>query len=79
LCNRAAERVRLHVVRKTAPAVDLHDRDPLPVGALQPLVAADVDLPQLELQLPSQAREDGPRALAQVAVLRVVDDDVAQG
>jgi hypothetical protein len=51
LCNRAAERIHLYVVGKTSTAVDLDDGQPLAVGGLELLVAADVDLPQYEAEL----------------------------
>jgi hypothetical protein len=76
LCNRAAERVDLEVVGKTAAAVDLDDREPLAVLGLEDLVAADVDLPQVEAELCLQLPQPGERGLAEVAPLRVVDDDV---
>jgi hypothetical protein len=64
------------VVRKTPPAVDLDDRDPLPVGGLERLVAADVDLAKLELELLAERPNLRQRALAEVAALGVVDDDL---
>jgi hypothetical protein len=76
LCNRTAERVDLEVVREAAAAVDLDDREPLAVFGLEGLVATDVDLPQLEAELGLQLPQPPERGLAEVAPLRVVDDDV---
>jgi hypothetical protein len=77
LCNRSAERLGLNVVGETAPAVDLDDRDPLPVDALERLVAGDVDLAQVEVELTAERPHLRERALAEMAALRVVDDDLA--
>jgi hypothetical protein len=75
LCNCAPERIRLQVVRKTSSAVDLDDRDPLPVLRFQFVVAADVDLAQFEAQCSLQLTHLCERTLAQVATLRVKDGD----
>jgi hypothetical protein len=76
LCNRTAEGVHLHVVRKPPPAVDLDDRQPLPVLRLEGGVPGDVDLAQVEPELPLQLPHLLERSLAEVAALGVVDDDV---
>jgi hypothetical protein len=76
LCNRTAEGVHLNVVRKAPFAVDLDDRQPLPVGLLQVLVPGDVDLAEVEAELVLQGPHLLERALAEVAAFRVVDDDV---
>ena len=78
MCNRAAKRVELHVIRETAPSVDLDDREPLAILGLERVVAGDVDLPQLEAELWLQLPNLSKRALAEVAALRVVDDDVGR-
>jgi hypothetical protein len=65
----------LHVVCKTASAVDLDHRDPLSVLRFERLVAADVDRPQVERELVLQRVQLRQRAIAQVAALGVVDDD----
>jgi hypothetical protein len=62
------------VVGKTPPAVDLDHRDPLAVRRLELRVPADVDLSQLEAELPAQPTHLLERALAEVAALRVIDD-----
>jgi hypothetical protein len=64
------------VVGKTPPAVDLDDRDPLPVRGLERLVAADVDLAELEFELPAERPYLRQRPLAQVAPSGVVDDNL---
>jgi hypothetical protein len=75
LCNRPAERVGLDVVRETAPPIDLHDRQPLPVLGLEGRVAGDVDLAQIEAELLPQGSHLRERLLAQVAALGVEDGD----
>jgi hypothetical protein len=76
LCNRFAERSELHVVREAAPTVDLDHGKPLAVLGLERLVARDVHLPQPEAQLDLKRPDLGQRPLAEMAALRVVDDDV---
>jgi hypothetical protein len=41
LCNRPAQRVRVHVVDEPPPPVDLHDRDPRAVLGLELGIAVD--------------------------------------
>jgi hypothetical protein len=79
LCNRSTEGVGLHVVREPAPAVDLHDRDPLAVLGLEGLVAGDVHLAQVEAELPVQLGDDAAGPLAQVAARGVIQDDLGYG
>jgi hypothetical protein len=79
LCNRPAEGVALDVVRETAPAVDLDDREPLPVLGLEGRVAADVHLPQLEAELLPESDDHAAGLLAQVAAGSVVEDDLDYG
>jgi hypothetical protein len=79
LCNRSPEGLGLDVVRAATPAVDLDDGQPLPVLGLERRVAADVHLAQLEAELVPERPHLGERALAQVAALRVVDDDFGYG
>jgi hypothetical protein len=67
------------VVGKTSAAVDLDDRQPLAVLGLEVLVAADVDLAEREAELCLQLPQSSDRDLAEVAPLRVVDDDVGYG
>ena len=71
----ATERVGLDVVHERPRAVDLHDRQPLAIARLELGVTADVDLLELEPELLAQRRHLSPRTLAEVAALRVVEDD----
>ena len=60
--------------RRTPLAVDLDDREQLAVTRLELLVAVDVDL--LELEAGSAcASTNRPRALAEVAARRPVEND----
>src|SRR5207302_7424386 len=78
LCSEAApEPLRLDVIDERADAVDLHDGDQLTIARLELLVAGDVDLAQVELELGAQLVELRPRALAEVAALRAIEDDVS--
>jgi len=79
LCNRPAERIGLDVIREPAPAVDLHDGQPLPILGLQSGIAGDVDLTQVEAELLVQPADHLPRPVAQVAAGCVIDDDVDYG
>jgi hypothetical protein len=79
LCNRAPERVGVDVVDETPPAVDLDDRDPLPVRGLELGIAVDRDLPQLEPELVPRLRDDPSRRLAEMAPGRGEEDDLRYG
>jgi hypothetical protein len=79
LCNRSAEGVWLDVIREPAPAVDLHDRQPLAVLRLERLVAGDVHLPQVEAELLLELGDDATGSLTQVAARGVIHDDVGYG
>jgi hypothetical protein len=79
LCNRAAERVGVHVVREAPPPVDLDDRDPLAVLGLETGIAVDRDLPQLEAELVLRRADDAPGRLAQMAAGGGVEDDRCYG
>lgn len=79
MCNRFPERSGLDVVRETAPAVDLDDRNPLPVLGLEGGVTADVHLLQIEAELVSERAHLLERTLAQVAAFSVKDDDPGYG
>jgi hypothetical protein len=76
LCNRFAKRVHLNVVCEAAPSVDLDDGEPLAILGLERFVARDVDLAQQETELRLQLPDLSKRPLAEVATLRVIDDDV---
>jgi hypothetical protein len=75
LCNRTAERFGLEVIGETPPPVDLDDREPFAVLGFERGVAADVDLAQREAELDLKHTELLEHALAEVAALRVIDDD----
>ena len=75
----ATESVGRDVVDESLDAVDLDDGEKLAVALLELRVAGDVDLAQLELELPAQLRQNRASALAQVAAGRVVEDDFAYG
>jgi hypothetical protein len=76
LCELAAQGIRRHEVGERALAVDLHDRQQLPVAALELFVAGDVDLFELEGLLGPDCLEDAPCGRAQVALGSVVEDDL---
>jgi len=79
LCNRFAQRVGVHVVDETPPAVDLDDRDPLPVHRLKLGVAVDRNLAEVEAELVLRRADDAPGRLAEMAAGRGVEDDVGYG
>jgi hypothetical protein len=67
------------VVDETPPAVDLHDRDPLPVLSLESGIAVDRDLPQVEAELVPRRADDAARRLAEMAARRGVENDLGYG
>jgi hypothetical protein len=73
-----AQSVGVHVVRERLPAVDLDHRQPFAIAGLQRRVAADVDLEKVELDLLLHPEQDIARTLAQVAVLRVIQNDAVR-
>jgi hypothetical protein len=75
----APKRVLGQVVDEPPTAVDLDHRQPFAMLALELRIAADVDLLELEAELLAQPPELLAGALAEVAPLRVVDDDPRQG
>jgi hypothetical protein len=75
----AEEGVAVDVVREDHLAVDLDDRQQLPVAALELVVAADVDRLELELRLAAQLVELGQGPLAEVAAGGVEDADEGYG
>jgi hypothetical protein len=79
LCNRTAERVRVHVVDESPTSVDLDDRDPLAIFRLEPGVAVDRDLAQLEADLAPRRADDTAGRLAEMAAGRGVQDDFGYG
>ena len=70
---------RVDVVDEGPLAVDLHDGQPLAVSRLQLRVVADVDFVEVEGNLGADLFEDPPRALAEVAALRVIQRDPPYG
>jgi hypothetical protein len=79
LCNRSAQRVGVDVVDETPSSVDLDDRDPLPVRSLEPGVAVDRDLPQLEAELGLRSFDDAARRRAEMAARGGVENDFRYG
>jgi hypothetical protein len=76
LCNRFAKDVDLHVVCEATSSVDFDHRKPLAVLVLERVVARDVHLAQPEAELCVELPDLCERPLAEVAALRVIDDDV---
>jgi hypothetical protein len=79
LCNRPPQRIRVDVVDETPPAVDLDDRDPLPVRRLELGVAVDRDLAEAEAEFVPRRADDASRRLAEMAARRGVEDDLRYG
>ena len=77
LCARepGAEVLLRDGVDERALTVDLDHRQPFAVARLQRGVARDVHLAEVEAELAAQLLERRPRALAQVALVRAVEDD----
>jgi hypothetical protein len=67
------------VVDESPPAVDLDDRDPLPVLGLEPRIAVDRDLPQVEAELGPRGADYAAGGLAEMAARRRVEDDLGYG
>jgi hypothetical protein len=79
LCGQLApEGVRRHVVDERLGAADLDDRDQLSEPVFEGGIARDVHLAQLEGELGAQLLQRSPGALAQVALRRVIKDDVGR-
>ena len=66
---------RIDEVDESPPAVDLDDGQPLPILGLELGVTGDVDLVERLAALD----EHGARPLAEVAAVRVVEDDARYG
>jgi hypothetical protein len=79
LCNRAPQRLGLDVVREAAPAVDLHDGQPLAIRRLESRLPRDVHLTQGEAELVPKLPDLRQGPFAEMATLRVVDDDLGYG
>ena len=69
----------MDVVDETPPAVDLDDRDPLPVPRLELGLAVDRDLAQIEAELVPSGADDAARGLAEMTARRGVEDDFDYG
>jgi hypothetical protein len=69
----------MDVVDETPAAVDLDDRDPLPVRRLEPGIAVDRDLSQLEADLVPSRGDHAFGRLAEMAACRGVEDDFGYG
>ncbi len=67
------------VVHERPLPVDLDDRQPLAIPRLELWIAADVNLGEVESELVSSAANRRERPLAEMAPLRVVDDDAGYG
>jgi hypothetical protein len=72
----AAKRIGIDVVDEGALPVDLHDGKPLTVLLLQLPIPADVDLLEHERDFDPGLSEDAPGSFAEVAALRVVENDL---
>jgi hypothetical protein len=72
----ATKSIWIHVVDESALSVDLHNRQPLAIPRLEPRIPADVDLLELEVGLSADLFENRARAFAEVAALRVIQDDL---
>jgi hypothetical protein len=79
LCELCAQRFRIHEVREGPLAVDLDDRQPLPVAILELRVPRDVDLLELEGLLSTCRVQNASRRRAEVTAVRVVEGDVGYG
>ena len=79
MCNRPAQRIRVDVVDETPAAVDLDDRDPLPVRRLELGIAVDRDLPQREPDVVPSRGDHPPSGRAEVAACRGEEDDLGYG
>jgi hypothetical protein len=74
-----AEAVRVDVVHEDALAVDLDDRQPLPIAGLELGVAGDVHLRELEAELVLERADRRARPLAEVAIGSVIQRDARYG
>ena len=79
MCEPAAQSVGRDEVDEGPLAVDLDDREQLPVPSLELRVAVDRDFFQLEAELLPELRDRIPRTLAEVAPLRAVEPNDGYG
>ena len=75
MCESAAKRLRLDEIGERPPAVDLDDREPLAITALELWVAGDVDGAKIEGKLGAHSLQHAERGPAEVALGRVVEND----
>jgi hypothetical protein len=68
--------IDLNVVRETPPPADLDDREPLAILGLERGIPGDVHLAQGEAELRLERPHLLERPFAEMAALRVIDDDV---
>jgi hypothetical protein len=71
----ADERLPVDVIRESALALDLDDRQPFSIAGLELRIAAYVDLRELERPLRAHLLQHRPCPLAEVAALGEVKDD----
>jgi hypothetical protein len=77
LCGHFATKgIWIHVVDECALPVDLHDWEPFPIPRLESRIPADVDFLELEVGLFGDLFDNRARAFAEVAPLRVIQDDL---
>jgi hypothetical protein len=72
----ATKSIWIHVIDESTLAVDLDDRQPLAILRLEPRIPADVDLLEFEVCFFADLFENRARAFAEVAALRVIQDDL---
>ena len=72
----ATKSIWIHVIDESALSVDLHNRQPLAILRLEPWIPADVDFLELEVGLFADLFENRARAFAELAALRVIQDDL---
>ena len=71
----APKSIWIHVIDESPLAIDLHNRQPLAILRLEARIPADVDFVELEVSLFADLFEDRARAFAEVAALRVIQDN----
>ena len=79
LCELPTECFGVQVVGEDQLAVDLDNGQPLAVARLEPRLAGDVDLLELEGLLAAELGQLRSRALAEMAVGSVVEGDLDYG
>jgi hypothetical protein len=72
----APKRIRIDVVDERPLPVDLDHRQPLPISSLEPGIPADIDLLEVEGDVLADLLEDPTGTLAEVAALRVEENDL---